>query len=558
MEQVPGKPVVLTVDDDAGVSQALMRDLRRQYAQRFRVVGADSGPRALDILRELRLAEEDVALILADHRMPGTTGVEFLEQSLELYPTAKRVLLTAYADTDAAIRAINTVGLDYYLLKPWSPPEQKLYPILDELIESWQADYKPPFEGVRLLGHRWSARSHEIRDLLARNHVPYQWLDIESSDDARELLAASQIEVTPDRLPIVVTASGAVLEHPENAELAAQIGLQTRAELPFYDLIVVGGGPAGLAAAVYGASEGLRTVLVEREAPGGQAGQSSRIENYLGFPAGVSGSELARRAATQARRFGAEIITVQDACKLEALGAARLVQLANGAELSAHSVLIATGVAYRRLSAPGLEELRGRGVYYGAALAEAPAVAGQDVYLVGGANSAGQAAVYLSRFARRVTLLVRADRLEKSMSQYLIGQIQAIPTIRVLLNREVLAADGSEHLEAITVADRAAGTEERIPADFLFVFIGAFPNTDWVQESVARDDRGFILSGVDLLHDGVSPRWSLDRPPFPLETSLPGVFVAGDVRRSSMKRVASAVGEGAMAVYLVHHYLGTL
>ena len=555
---MPGKPVLLTVDDDAVVSQALTRDLRRQYAQRFRVVRAESGPQALKILRELRLAEEEAALLLADHRMPGMTGVEFLEHSIELYPIAKRVLLTAYADTEAAIRAINAVGLDYYLLKPWSPPEQKLYPVLDELIEDWLADYKPPFEGVRLIGHRWSTRSHEIKDLLARNQIPFQWLDVETSEDARELLAASQITPTPDRLPIVVTTSGTVLEAPDNAQLAIQIGLQTRAELPFYDLIVVGGGPAGLAAAVYGASEGLRTVLVERQAPGGQAGQSSRIENYLGFPNGVTGSELARRAATQARRFGAEIITVQDACGLEARGAARLVRLAGGAELSGHSVLIATGVDYRRLNAPGLDNLTGRGVYYGAALSEAQSVSGQDVYLIGGANSAGQAAVYFARFARQVTLLVRADRLEKSMSQYLIDQLRAMPNIRVQLNSEVVAASGDEHLQAITIANRTAGSEHEVPADFLSIFIGAYPHTDWLGEAIARDDRGFVISGPELVRDGISPRWALEREPLPLETSLAGVFVAGDVRRSSMKRVASAVGEGAMAVYLVHQYLETL
>jgi thioredoxin reductase (NADPH) len=552
------KPVLLTVDDDAAVSQALTRDLRRQYAQRFRVVRADSGSQALDILRDLRLADEEAALLLADHRMPGMTGVEFLGHSLELYPGAKRVLLTAYADIDAAIHAINTVGLDYYLLKPWSPPEQKLYPVLDELLDEWEADYKPPFEGVRLIGHRWSARSHEIKDLLARNHVPYQWLDVETSEDARELLVAANITPSPERLPVVVTTSGNVLEAPDNPELAIQIGLQTRAELAFYDLIVVGAGPAGLASAVYGASEGLRTVLVEREAPGGQAGQSSRIENYLGFPAGVSGSELARRAATQARRFGAEIVTVQDACRLEARGAARVVRLAGGSELTAHSVVIATGVSYRRLNAPGVEKLTGRGVYYGAALAEAQSLSGQDVYLVGGANSAGQAAVYFARFARQVTLLVRADRLEKGMSTYLIDQIRAIPNIRVQLNTEVVAASGEDHLEGLTIANRATGSEEQVSADFLSVFIGAYPHTDWLAEVIARDDRGFIVSGADLLRDRISPRWPLEREPLPLETSLPGVFVAGDVRRSSMKRVASAVGEGAMAVYLVHQYLGTL
>jgi thioredoxin reductase (NADPH) len=552
------KPVLLTVDDDAVVSQALTRDLRRNYAQRFRVVRAESGPQALELLRELRKAEEQVAVILADHRMPGMTGVEFLEQSLDLYPETKRVLLTAYADIDAAVHAINHVGLDYYLLKPWDPPEERLYPVLDELVDSWLANYRPPFEGVRLIGHRWSARSHEIKDLLAGNHVPYVWLDVETSAEARELLAAHQISPSPGRLPIVVTTAGAALEAPDNAALARHIGLQTRPELPFYDLIVVGGGPAGLAAAVYGASEGLRTVLVERQAPGGQAGQSSRIENYLGFPNGISGSELARRAATQARRFGAEIIAVQDACSLEAPGAARLVRLTDGGALSAHSVIVATGVSYRRLDAPGVDALTGRGVYYGAALAEAQNVSGQDVYLVGGANSAGQAAVYLARFARQVTLIVRADRLERGMSQYLVDQVRAIPNIRIQPNSEVVAASGNEHLESLTIANRADASEIQVPADFLFVFIGAYPHTGWVGDNIARDERGFIVSGADVLRDGASPRWPLERDPLPLETSLPGVFVAGDVRRSSMKRVASAVGEGAMAVYLVHQYLGTL
>jgi thioredoxin reductase (NADPH) len=552
------KPVILTVDDDEAVSRALTRDLRRQYAQRFRVVRTDSGPNALAILRELRLAEEQAALILADHKMPGMTGIDFLEESLELFPEAKRVLLTAYADVDAAMRAINRIGLDYYLLKPWDPPTDKLYPVLDELIDDWLADWHPPFEGVRLIGHRWSARAHEIRDLLARNHVPYQWLDVEASPDAHELLAASEIEPTPERLPIVITTDGKPLEAPDNAELASQIGLQTRAELPFYDVVVVGAGPAGLAAAVYSASEGLRTVLVERQAPGGQAGQSSRIENYLGFPTGISGSELARRAARQARRFGAEIVTVRDACSLEVSGAARLIHLEDGGTLSAHSVIVATGCNYRRLEASGIEELTGRGVYYGAALAEAQNVAGQDVYVIGGANSAGQAAVHFARFARQVTLICRADRLEKSMSHYLIEQVHARPNIRVLLDSAVAAAHGDEHLESLTIANHAGGSEERVAADFLFVFIGAYPHTQWVDESIARDEHGYILTGSDLLRDGARPRWSLERQPLLLETSLPGVFAAGDVRRASMKRVASAVGEGAMAVHLVHQYLGSL
>jgi thioredoxin reductase (NADPH) len=549
------KPILLTVDDDAAVSQAITRTLRRQYANRFRVLRAESGQAALETLRELKLSGDEAALLLADHRMPGMTGVELLEQSTELFPDAKRVLLTAYADTDVAIRAINMVGLDYYLLKPWDPPAEKLYPVLDDLIDDWFAHYEPPFEGVRVIGHRWSARSHEVKDLLAGNHVPYLWLDVESDAEAQELMAASGVTPSPERLPIVITTSGTVLEAPTNADLATTIGLSTRAERAFYDLTIIGAGPAGLAAAVYGASEGLRTVLVERRAPGGQAGQSSRIENYLGFPAGVSGSELARRADTQARRFGAEMMAVQEACSLEARGSARVVRLSDGVELNSHTVLIATGVSYRRLDASGFEEFVGRGVYYGAGVAEAQRMRDQDVYLIGGANSAGQAAVYFARFARSVTLLVRADRLEKSMSSYLIEQIAAIPNIQVRVRSEVVGAEGSTHLEKITIADRATGQDEVVPANFLFVMIGASPHTEWITDAVARDAQGFILSGADLLHTGNPLTWTAEREPYPLETSLPGVFVAGDARHSTMKRVASAVGEGAMAVHLVHQYL---
>jgi thioredoxin reductase (NADPH) len=549
------KPILLSVDDDPAVSQAITRTLRRHYADQFRVLRAESGGAALETLRELKLEGDETALLLADHRMPGMTGVELLEQSIELFPDAKRVLLTAYADIDAAIRAINTVGLDYYLLKPWDPPEEKLYPVLDDLLDNWLAHYEPPFDGVRVIGHRWSARSHEVKDLLAGNNVPFRWLDVENDTEAQQLLTAAAIPATPERLPVVVTASGAVLEAPTNDALASEIGLTTHADLPFYDLTIIGAGPAGLAAAVYGASEGLRTVLIERQAPGGQAGQSSRIENYLGFPSGVSGSDLARRAMTQARRFGAELITVQEACALEARGAARVVRLGSGAELSSHTILIATGVSYRRLDAPGFNELVGRGIFYGASVAEARGTVDQDVYIVGGANSAGQAAVYFSRFARSVTLLVRADRLEKGMSHYLIEQIRSIPNIHAQLRSEVVATEGSAHLESITIADREAGTETVTPANFLFVLIGAYPHTDWIGQSIARDALGFILSGADLLRGGVEPRWTAEREPYLLETSLPGVFVAGDARRSSMKRVASAVGEGAIAVHLVHQYL---
>jgi len=414
------KPILLTVDDDAAVSQAITRTLRRHYAQRFRILRAESGSTALETLRELKLSGDETALLLADHRMPGMTGAELLEQSIELFPDARRVLLTAYADIDAAIHAINVVGLDYYLLKPWDPPEEKLYPVLDDLLDDWLAHYEPPFEGVRVIGHRWSARSHEVKDLLTGNQVPFRWLDVESDAEAQQLLAASGSPAAPERLPVVVLTSGEVLEAPTNEDLAARVGLLTRAERPFYDLTIIGAGPAGLAAAVYGASEGLRTVVVECRAPGGQAGQSSRIENYLGFPSGVSGSELARRAITQARRFGAEMVTVQEACALEARGSARVVRLANGAELSSHAVLIATGVSYRRLDAPGFEEFVGRGVYYGASLSEAQRMLDQDVYIIGGANSAGQAAMNFSRHASRVVMLVRGPSLTTSMSHYLI------------------------------------------------------------------------------------------------------------------------------------------
>jgi thioredoxin reductase (NADPH) len=548
--------VLLTVDDDPAVSQAVARDLRRQYGEDFRIIRAESASSALDVLRQLTVRGDDAALLLADHRMPEMTGVEFLERSIEFVPDAKRVLLTAYADTDAAIRAINGARLHHYLLKPWDPPEEKLYPVIDDLLDDWLSDYRPAFEGIRVIGHRWSARSHEVRDFLARNQVPYEWLDVEDDAEAQTLLAASGISPVPDHLPVVFTPAGSVLQSPSILQLASEIGLSTQAEQPFYDLIIVGGGPAGLAAAVYGASEGLRTIMIEAHASGGQAAQSSRIENYLGFPGGLSGSDLARRAISQAKRLGAELITVNEVCGLQAHGPVRVVTLGNGSQLSARAVIIATGVSYRRLAAPGVDDFTGRGVYYGAAATEARRTAGADVYLVGGANSAGQAAVYCSQFARSVTLLIRSDNLEKSMSQYLIEQIQAIPNIRLRTGVEVVGARGGEHLESITVADRVSGESEDLPASFLFVFIGAQPHTDWVGPAIARDELGFILSGLDLMHGGARPRgWLLDRDPLPLETSVPGVFVAGDVRRSYVKRVAAAVGDGSMAVSLVHQYL---
>jgi thioredoxin reductase (NADPH) len=547
------RPALLTVDDDPGVSRAVARDLRRRYGETHRIVRAESGEQALDALREMKLRGEQVAVLLADFRMPRMSGIEFLEQAMDMYPAAKRVLLTAYADTDAAIDAINVVDLDYYLLKPWDPPEEKLYPVVDSLLEVWNsADHRPVPE-TKLVGHRWSARSTEVREFLARNQVPYRWFAADQPEGQALLAAAGADDHT---LPVVITPEGDPLVAPSDGELAGRVGLTTTPSKDFYDLIVIGGGPAGLGAAVYGASEGLRTVLLERTATGGQAGQSSRIENYLGFPDGVSGAQLTDRARRQAVRFGAELITTRDVVGLEANGSARTVRLADGATIDAHTVILATGVSYRQLAAPGVEELTGRGVFYGSALTEAANCANQNVYIVGGANSAGQAAVYLARGARSVTLLVRAPSLDASMSYYLIQQIAAVPNISVRTCTEVLGAAGNEHLEQLTLRDNIAGQTETVDGQFLFVFIGAAPRTDWLDGVVLRDARGFVVAGPDLATNGEPPRgWSLERAPYHLETSLSGVFAAGDVRFQSAKRVASAVGEGAMAVMLVHRYL---
>jgi thioredoxin reductase (NADPH) len=549
----PPRAALLTVDDDPGVSRAVARDLRRHYGETHRIVRAESGEQALDALREMKLRGEQVAVLLADFRMPRMSGIEFLEQAMDLYPAAKRVLLTAYADTDAAIDAINVVDLDYYLLKPWDPPEEKLYPVVDSLLEVWNsADHRPVPE-TKVVGHRWSARSTEVREFLARNQVPYRWFGVDQPEGQALLAAAGADDHT---LPVVITADGDPLVAPSDGELAGRVGLTTTPSKDFYDLVVIGGGPAGLGAAVYGASEGLRTVLLERTATGGQAGQSSRIENYLGFPDGVSGAQLTERARRQAVRFGAELITTRDVVGLEASGSARTVRLADGATIDAHTVILAMGVSYRQLMAPGVDELTGRGVFYGSALTEAANCANQDVYIVGGANSAGQAAVYLARGARSVTLLVRAPSLESSMSYYLIQQIAAVPNISVRSCTEVVGAAGDEHLEQLILRDNTTGQTETVNAQFLFVFIGAAPRTDWLDGVVLRDARGFVVAGPDLAVGGEQPRgWSLERAPYHLETSLPGVFAAGDVRFQSAKRVASAVGEGAMAVMLVHRYL---
>ena len=547
------RTAIVTVDDDPGVSRAVARDLRRRYGESHRIVRAESAEAALAALSELKLRGDLVAVILADYRMPQMNGIEFLERAMDVYPGARRVLLTAYADTDAAIDAINVIDLDHYLLKPWDPPEEKLYPVVDALLETWLAsDYRPVPE-TKVVGHRWSARSSAVREFLARNQVPYRWYAADEAEGQRLLAAAGADGLA---LPVVITADGEVLIEPADTELASRVGLATTASKDFYDLIVIGGGPAGLGAAVYGASEGLRTVLVERTATGGQAGQSSRIENYLGFPDGVSGAQLTDRARRQAAKFGAEVLTARDVVGLEVNGSARGVRFADGSRVAAHAVILATGVSYRQLDAPGADALTGRGVFYGSTLTEAASCAGQEVFIVGGANSAGQAAVYLSRHARSVTMLVRGASLERSMSYYLIQQIADIPSITVRTCTDVVAADGDDHLESLTLRDSAAGTTRAVKAHLLFVFIGAAPLTDWLGEVVARDERGFVLAGPDLAADGHRPAgWVPDRAPYHLETSVPGVFVAGDARAESAKRVASAVGEGAMAVMLVHRYL---
>ncbi len=550
------KPTILTVDDDPPVSQAIARDLRRQYGAEYRIVRTSSGAQALDVLAELALRDRPVALIASDQRMPGMTGVEFLDQARRHAPDAKLVLLTAYADTDAAIRAINDIGLDYYLLKPWDPPAERLYPVMDELLSDWREDHPDADVGLRVVGHRWSERSHEVKTFLARNHVPYQWLDVERDPEARRLEALA--EATEADLPLVLVPDGDALRSPSPQDLAAALGIRTSAEQPLYDLCIVGGGPAGLAAAVYAASEGLNAVVVEREAPGGQAAQSASIENYLGFPRGLSGSDLTHRAVAQAKRFGAEMVLARDAVGLEVRGPVRAVRFDAGTAVEARALIVATGVSYRLLDAPGAQDLSGRGLYYGASASEARACEGDDVYVVGAANSAGQAALNIARYAKRVVMLVRSDALEKSMSNYLVERILGAENIEVLLRTEVVAARGDEHLEAITLADRATGSEQEVATNWVFVFIGAAPRTDWLGHQVARDEKGFIITGRDLLARAETPRWPLSRAPFTLETSVPGVFAAGDVRLDSMKRVASAVGEGAMAVYLVHRYLATI
>jgi thioredoxin reductase (NADPH) len=551
------KPILLSVDDDSDVLRAIERDLRSQYGAEYRVLGSDSPEGALDILKQLKVRNDSVALLLADQRMPKMDGVQFLQEAMRMYPDAKRALLTAYADTTAAISAINDAGINYFFLKPWDPPTERLYPQLDDMLDDWQASHKPSFDGIRVLGTRWSPRSYDLRDFLARNHVPYQWIDVELSvNDPETMRLLDVLGPEATSLPVVLFPDGTKLLESLPSQVAQKVGLRTRAQTDFYDLAIVGGGPAGLAAAVYGASEGLRTVIIERQAPGGQAGMSSRIENYLGFPSGLSGGDLARRAVVQATRFGVEILSPQEVTAVRTEGPYRILKMADGNELSCHALMIASGVQWRRLDAPGVDRLQGAGVYYGGGATEALSCKGEIIYVVGGANSAGQAAMNFARYAEKVVILVRGSSLASTMSKYLIDQVQQTRNIQLWTHASVAEVHGDSHLEEISVRCSDTNTIERVPANSVFIFIGALPQTDWLGDMVGRDERGFILTGPDLIRAGDRPKgWSLDRDPFLLETNVPGVFAVGDVRHGSVKRVASGVGEGSVAVQFIHQYL---
>ena len=551
------KPILLSVDDDSDVLRAIERDLRSKYGADYRVIASDSPEQALNILGQLKVRNDSVALLLADQRMPHMDGVAFLQEGMQIFPDAKRALLTAYADTSAAINAINQANINYFFLKPWDPPSEHLYPQLDDLLDDWRASYRPSFEGIRVLGTRWSPRSYDLRDFLARNRVPYQWIDVElSANDPETKRLLEVLGTDAASLPVVLFPDGTKLLESVPAEVAQKVGLRTRAQTTFYDLAIVGGGPAGLAAAVYGASEGLHTVMIEREAPGGQAGMSSRIENYLGFPMGLSGGDLARRAVVQAQRFGVEILAPQETVAVRTEDPYRILKLADGNEISCHALLLATGVQWRRLEAPGIDRLQGAGVYYGGGSTEALSCKGEIVYVIGGANSAGQAAMNFAKFADRVVIVVRGSSLSSTMSQYLIDQIKEMPNIQIWANASVHEAHGETHLEEISFLCSDSGNLERVPASAMFIFIGALPRTDWLAGVLERDDRGFILTGPDLISGGERPKgWGLDRDPYLLETNVPGIFAVGDVRHGSVKRVASGVGEGSVAVQFIHQYL---
>jgi thioredoxin reductase (NADPH) len=551
------KPVLLAVDDDPDVLRAIERDLRSKYGADYRVIGSDSPERALDITKQLKLRSDNVALLLADQRMPQMEGVAFLREAMQIFPDARRALLTAYADTSAAISAINEASIHYFFMKPWDPPTEHLYPQLDDLLDDWRASFHPAFEGIRVLGTRWSPKSYELRDFLARNRVPYQWIDVETSANDPETKRLLEV-LGPDAasLPVVLFPDGTKLLETLPAQVAEKVGLRTRAQTNFYDLAIVGGGPAGLASAVYGASEGLRTVMIEREAPGGQAGLSARIENYLGFPIGLSGGDLARRAVVQAQRFGVEILSPLEAVNIRTEASYRILGLADKSEISCHALMIATGVQWRRLDAPGVDRLQGAGVYYGGGSAEALSYKGETVYIVGGANSAGQAAINFAKYAARVFLVVRGPSLSSTMSQYLIDQIKHTSNIQIWPHASVAEVHGKSHLEEISFLCSDTNKIERVPASAVFIFIGALPGTEWLAGTIERDERGFILTGPDLMHDGQRPKgWTLERDPFLLETNIPGVFAVGDVRHGSVKRVASGVGEGSVAVQFIHQYL---
>ncbi|MGA9118182.1 MAG: FAD-dependent oxidoreductase [Bacteroidota bacterium] len=551
------KPVIMSVDDDPQVLLAIERDLRHHYKSDYRVVKAASPHEALDTARQLKQRGVPVGLFLVDQRMPGMTGTQLLGEMRELFPEARKVLLTAYADTDAAIESINAIGLDHYLMKPWDPPEQKLYPVLDDLLSEWKSRAHLPYDGIRIAGARFSPQSHQVREFLSRNQVPYQWIDIDEDASMRELIASFPGGLA--RLPVVLFPDGTYLSAPSNQELAEKTGLQTTAKNPFYDVVVVGGGPAGLANAVYAASEGLRVVLVEQSSPGGQAGTSSRIENYLGFPNGISGADLAQRASAQARRFGAELLTAQEVVGIRREDPYRIVMLADGKEISAYVVILTTGMAVRMLEVPGIEPLLGRGVYYGAALSEAASYRGRDVCIVGGANSAGQGALFFSQYARRVSIVIRKEGLSPAMSHYLVERITATENIDVLPKVEVASVRGNGCLEQIVLRNIESAEERTLDAEAMFIFIGTAPHTEMVANLLERNDKGFILTGPDLPRVNGKPRgWTLDRDPFMFETNVPGIFAAGDVRGGANRRVAAAVGEGSAAIYSIHKYLETV